>query len=248
MDTTQNCETWKPCYGFEGFYEVSDKGRVRSVDHYTKETIDTLGRHQPSVLKRGKLIKQRDHSFGYKIVTLSKNNKIFTTPVHRLVAEAFYEPRTSKDIVIRHLNGDPSDNRVENLAYGTQKENMMDAIKQDTVEYGERRYNAKLDNATVKQVKQDLVCGASSGEVSKKYGIPQSQVWKIAVGQTWRRVGLEMNQSKKCKFLTIDEKKEVLRLRNDEHMALKKIAKHFGVSVTQICNTLEKFKNEDCQN
>lgn len=248
MDTKPNYEIWKPFYGFEGFYEVSNQGRVRSVDHYISEKIDVMGRHIPPILKRGKLLKQRKHPFGYKLVTLSKNNEIFHRVIHRLVAEAFLGPRPSEETVIRHLNGNPTDNRLENLAYGTQKDNMMDAIKQDTVEYGERRYNAKLDNATVIEIKKEIICGYGSGEISKKYGVPQSQIWKIGMVLAWKRVGFEITQTKKCKFLTDEEKQEVVRLRHDEHMPLKKIAKHFGVSVTQICNTIEKFKNEDLEN
>ena len=58
-------EVWKQVVGFEGFYEVSNIGRVRSVDHVIPAHIDKIGRHIPDVTKKGKIIDQREHQFGY---------------------------------------------------------------------------------------------------------------------------------------------------------------------------------------
>lgn len=241
---TPSCEKWVPVPGFEGFYEVSSIGRVRSVDHYTEPKVDSIGRHQPRALMKGKIIAQRKHQFGYWVVTLSKNNKIFTRVVHRLVAEGFYGPRP-KGNVIRHLNGNPEDNRVENLAYGTQKENMQDAIQQDTVEHGERRGNALHTNEEIRQLKRDLICGMSTGEAAKKYKMPQSQVCKIADGNAWKRVGLQISRSKKCKFLTDEEKAKAVALYQAGGHPVSRLAKEFGCSNTQIWNAIRKAKNEN---
>ena len=244
MDAMLNFEKWVPVYGFEGFYEVSSFGRVRSVDHYTEPKIDSMGRRQPRTLMRGKIISQRKHQFGYWVVTLSKNNKVFTRVVHRLVAEGFYGARP-KGNVIRHLNGNPEDNRVENLAYGTQKENMQDAIEQNTLEYGERRFNALHTNEEIKQLKRDLICGMTTGEAAKKYKMPQSQVWKVAMGRAWGRVGLQISRSKKCKFLTDEEKAKAVARYKAGDCSVSKLAEELGVSGTQIWNAIRKSKDEN---
>lgn len=242
MDTKPSFEEWRPCVGFEGFYEVSNLGNVRSVDHFAKETVDTLGRKMPPRKMKGRIIRPRKHKFGYWIVTLSANNHRYTRTVHKLVAEAFYGLRENKDIVIRHLNGNCEDNRVENLRYGTQKENMQDAMKQGTVESGEKRYNAKFDNKTIKKIKKDLILGATTRQIQDKYGMPQSQVGKILAGRIWAKVGLLVTAPKKCVFLTNEQKKKVLELRNTG-LTYKEIAKTFGCSKNQIFNIVKNHEN-----
>lgn len=242
MESLSKFEEWRPCLGFEGYYEVSNLGRVRSVDHYTTPKTDTIGRKHPKRLMKGKIISQRDHAFGYKVVTLSKDNQVFTRTVHKLVAEAFLGVRENEEIVVRHLNSDPTDNRLENLQYGTQLENMQDAISADTMEFGERRYNAKFDNKTIKKIKEDLILGASPTDIFNKYGMKQSQVGKMLAGRAWRRVGPLVTRPPKNIFLTKEQKKEVLRLR-ELGKTYKEIAEVFGCSKNQIFTTVKKYES-----
>lgn len=116
-------EIWKPIPSYEGLYEASNFGRVRSLDH---ETIDSRGmaRHfKGKVLKQTTFVKS-----GHLQVKLSKNGKQTTRWVHQLVSAAFFGERQSGQIV-RHLNDIPDDNRLENLAYGTQSDNMWDLAR-----------------------------------------------------------------------------------------------------------------------
>ena len=76
---------WKDVVGYEGLYEVSDSGEVRSRDRYIKTEI----RHVKSRLIKGKMLFQNIKSNGYKTVDLCKNGQVKTTTVHRIVAEAF---------------------------------------------------------------------------------------------------------------------------------------------------------------
>ena len=80
-------EIWKPIKNYEGLYEVSNLGRVRSLDRITKYT----NRHgnESSQFRQGEIKNQCDNGNGYKIVNLYKNNKGKTFYVHRLVVEAF---------------------------------------------------------------------------------------------------------------------------------------------------------------
>lgn len=104
-------ERWLPVVGFEGLYEVSDLGRVRSLR--TDRVLSTEMNHL-----RG----------GYVRVKFSINRKWHRSLVHRLVLEAFVGP-LPEGMVTRHLNGEPTDNRLENIVYGTQSENQHDAVR-----------------------------------------------------------------------------------------------------------------------
>ena len=241
MGAVQNCdEVWKSVVGFPS-YKVSSFGRVRSVDREIPPYVDKIGRKQPGYFKAGKIISSRAHVFGYDVVTLSENGKPYTRTVHKLVAEAFLGPKRD-DQVVRHLDGNPKNNHVDNLEYGSQADNMQDAIKHGTVEFGEKRYNAKWNNQTIRAIKRDLICGCSFKEISEKFKMSEIDVWKIAHGKKWNRVGFQINMSLKRKFLTDEEKSEVLKLRS-EGLTYKQIAQRFDVSKTQILNTVKKYEN-----
>lgn len=115
-------EQWRPIAGHDG-YEVSDEGRVRSVD---RTVVDTLGR---SRFHRGKVLNFGTASKGYIAVRLGWRKPYLY--VHRLVLEAFVGPCPAGQECL-HGNGIPSDNRLRNLRWGTRSENSLDALKHGT--------------------------------------------------------------------------------------------------------------------
>jgi len=117
-------ETWKPVVGWEGLYEVSDRGRVRSVDRTIVNKVGRTYRYKGRVLK---LKPER----GYWRIQLNRNGEGSYFFVHRLVLAAFVDP-CPDGMETRHLNGDPADNRLENLQYGTKSENNLDRVKHGT--------------------------------------------------------------------------------------------------------------------
>ena len=117
-------EIWKPIKDFEGLYEVSNLGNVRSVDR----VIKFWNRYQyVDVLFKGKLLKQHNLR-GYKSVGLWKNSKMHNIPIHRLVAKAFLENPLNKPQV-NHIDGDKHNNRVDNLEWCTISENAKHAYR-----------------------------------------------------------------------------------------------------------------------
>ena len=110
---------WLPVNGWP-YYEVNENGEVRSLD---REFPDPLGR---TFRRRGKMLTAYMAN-GYPTVTLSAPDRHKTKRVHLIVAEAFLGPRP-EGADIRHLDGDPTNNRVSNLAYGTRSENMIDRV------------------------------------------------------------------------------------------------------------------------
>lgn len=118
------CEIWKPIPGYEGYYEVSDQGRVRSVDRIINgEKWGTIY----SRSFRGRVLLQGSDRYGYSKACLSKDGVTWNAGVHRLVLMAFVGPCPG-GMEACHNNGDPTDNRLVNLRYDTKSENRRDII------------------------------------------------------------------------------------------------------------------------
>lgn len=114
-------EQWMPVVGYEGSYEVSDQGRVRSV-----ERVDTSGRRRRSVVLKGRLRED-----GHLDVNLSVGGRAQNYKIHRLVMRSFGGPCPAGQEVL-HADGDGTNNRRANLRYGTRAENNLDAVAHGT--------------------------------------------------------------------------------------------------------------------
>lgn len=115
-------EIWKPVVGYEGIYEVSSLGRVKSCE---RTIIRSNGRE---INFPDKIMKPSINHKGYLIIDLRKNGKRSGGFVHRLVGKAFIDNPLNKE-QINHKNGNKTDNRVQNLEWVTNQENMAHAYK-----------------------------------------------------------------------------------------------------------------------
>lgn len=113
---------WKPIPTFEGYYEASKDGRIRSVE---RTLISKAGKRRTYP---GRELKQFTNRGGYKRVELSKDGERFQYGVHRLVTMAHLElPDNYKGLVVRHLDHLRTNNNYENLAWGTHQDNSNDS-------------------------------------------------------------------------------------------------------------------------
>ena len=126
MDTHQHTdERWKPITGYEGIYEVSSHGRVRSLDRTVTHSNGRVCRY------KGKVRRTPLNQNGYPRVNLSHQGEDKTRTVHSLVAEAFIGAR-SEGMEVCHNDGDPTNNHLDNLRYGTPSDNTLDKVRHGT--------------------------------------------------------------------------------------------------------------------
>ena len=121
---TLDGEEWRPVAGYEDLYEVSSFGRVKIVDQIVG------GNGGSRYMRRGHL-KRQSKRFGYLHVHVAKDGKKQNPGVHVLVLEAFVGPRPDGTLAC-HNDGNPSNNRVENLRWDSRANNGMDTVKHDT--------------------------------------------------------------------------------------------------------------------
>lgn len=117
-------EIWKDIKGYEGFYQVSNMGRVKGIER------EVYSGHNYSVLRieKEKIYKGYKVKNGYIYQTLLKNGKRKTFKLHRLVAETFI-PNPDNKPQVNHIDGDKENNKVSNLEWVTRKENLNHAYK-----------------------------------------------------------------------------------------------------------------------
>jgi len=154
--------------GFPG-YVVTACGQVFSRNHPT------------GPLRWFKPLKGHIDKKGYHGLTLCNSDGHFPRRVHRLIADAFH-PNPDDLPCVRHINGNPGDNRAENLAWSTYAENEADKWAHGT--WNTRR-NGKLSIPQVKAIKRQIAAGEVHQEIADKYGVSRITVTRIAKGTTW---------------------------------------------------------------
>jgi len=158
---------WKDVPGFKGFYEVSSEGEVRSL-HGDFPTI----------------MKLFTESRGYKAVVLKAEGRIKRFRVHRLVLMAFIgAPEPGQQAC--HLNDTPSDNRLENLTWGTALENKAQARVNGGIVSCDRHGRRKVSSLDVAAIRTRVKAGESRRALAIEFGVGYQQIGNIVRGDSW---------------------------------------------------------------
>lgn len=171
---------WKPIKNYEGIYEVSDSGEVRSLDRTVSgKTINT----RQNI--KGRVLKKYPQVNGYLKVCLCSPGGRRWTSVHRLVAQEFIRKEREEHTTVHHLDNNKQNNRVENLKWVTHKENMEVANKDSRFPKGVHCYNSQINDATSVMIR---LCTSifSVKECSEIFKVSEAVVRPIKNGKTWK--------------------------------------------------------------
>ena len=170
-------EEWRAIPGYEDLYEASSLGRIRRIKLYNGK----CGILKPTKKRRG-----------YLSVSLSKNNKVDTHSVHRLVLAAFCGYK--KGLECNHKNGQCDDNRIINLEWVTRRENIIHSfhvlgrISIPPKFKGENHPQSVLTERDVLNIRKLYAEGVSAYSMSKTYPVSKQTVLDIIHRRTWKDI------------------------------------------------------------
>jgi hypothetical protein len=173
-------EQWKPVVGFEGLYEVSDHGRVRSLDRIVSRPTGTY-------FRAGRLMRISRQKTGYLGLRLCKNGKSVLILVHHLVLSAFVGPRPTRADGC-HNDGCKENNRLSNLRWDTRKGNFADKRKHGTQTRGSSHPAARLNETDVERIFDLRANGCTQAQIGDWMGIHQVHVGQILRRKAWAHV------------------------------------------------------------
>lgn len=178
-------EIWKDVVGYEGLYQVSNIGRVKSLD-----MILPYERHNKKAtrIRRGKLLTFSKTNSGYLRVIMANNGIHKLILVHRLVAQAFIPNQLNKREV-NHINGNKTDNRVENLEWVSSSENKIHAFKN-------KLYKSEKPIYQIKNGK--IINKFESGmDIKRKLGLSPQNIGKVCLGKRKSAYGYQWRYKEK---------------------------------------------------
>lgn len=177
--SSQTAESWAPVPGYEGMYEASSQGRIRSLD---RTVVRTDGRQRRLT---GRVLRIRiDARTGYPKVTLYRQAAPTHRYVHALVAEAFLGPRP-EGCEVAHGDGVKTNVCLSNLRYATSAENKADRLAHGTSNRGTRHPFAVLAEADVMAIARALDAGSKQREVAARFGVSRTAISAISTGRSW---------------------------------------------------------------
>jgi len=177
-------EIWKDIAGFEGYYQVSNLGRVKSL---SRELNVKNGIRKT----KERIIANTNNGTGYLICSLSKKNKRKSILTHRLVATAFIE---NFDILkeVNHKDGNKKNNSLCNLEWVTRQENINHSWDNKLTNcIGETHHSSKLNNSLVLELRSDYSSGNYKiQQLANKYNLHHETVRNVISRKTWNHSGL----------------------------------------------------------
>lgn len=168
-------EIWLPIEGYEGYYEASSFGNIRSLDRLVVHSTGTR-----RVYKGTKLVPGLSNE--YLNVQLSKGGKQISIGVHILICNTFYDNPENKKTV-NHKDGNKLNNREDNLEFATSSEQHIHAHRTGLKGMNSRALNINQ----AKEIKSLISAGVKAKDISSKYNISVRTVFNIKSGFTWNK-------------------------------------------------------------
>lgn len=175
---TVTTEEWKDIPGFEGMYQASSLGRIRSLDRYVGHN------YGGKKMLTGRVMRLSTLLGGYKIVNLRDGEKTHRSRVARLVLSAFVG-LPAKNMAACHADNTPSNNRIDNLRWDTYAGNEGDKVLAGTSNRGERNWCSVLTESQVIFVREQLAHGAVGRALADVLGVSQSTITAIKKRRSW---------------------------------------------------------------
>jgi hypothetical protein len=165
-------------FGYEGYYEVTENGDIFSIRTYYNKQKKTS--RKVDIKLKSQLDKK-----GYYVQGFSVNNKFKLLQVHRIVWEAFFG-KIKEGMQINHIDGNKTNNNLNNLEVVTPKENTQHAWRNGLSKkvYGRQTSNCILDFEQVKQIRKLYQDGKKQTELSEMFGVHQTNIHYIVKGKT----------------------------------------------------------------
>jgi len=178
-------EIWKNITGYEGLYQISNLGRVKSLARIVPRKSRSHGTYNLTVKEKILTVFLVDNQ--YYRVALSKNGIEKKLRIHQLIARAFI-PNPLNKPQVNHINGIKTDNKIENLEWCTFQENMTHAKNQGLRARGEGHGNRKLNNEKVLLIRKMAKKGIKYTVIAKKMGTCPNTVSNAATGKSWTHI------------------------------------------------------------
>lgn len=185
-------EEWRDIPGYEGLYQVSNLGTVRSLDRWITQRFSKVKGYYTRLFP-GKIIRPFSDKNGYQYVGLSKNNRVDRNPVHYLVLKSFIGERP-QNYDCNHLNGKKGDNRLDNLEYCTKSDNLRHSYrflnrKHRDYPIGNKHHKAKLtDNDVVEIRKLYSSKQYNQKQLAEIFHVAQTNISIIVRGNGWKHL------------------------------------------------------------
>lgn len=179
---------WRAIPGWEGLYEVSADGDVRSLGRF-------VSRSQGGYFRPGRLLRPGRNPAGYLFVSLCRDGHQSCCNIHRLVAMAFHE-RLGAQTEVNHKDGNKANNKAANLEWCTASENMLHAFSsglREKVGPAPRRGllnpAAKLTPEQVVELRSCRAAGKTFSEVAEEFAVSASHAYRICAGHRQGHIG-----------------------------------------------------------
>ena len=170
---------------FEGLYQASNLGNLRSLDRYFTQRNRWGNTHESFI--KGRVLKPCTDKDGYFALHLKgRNHKNFYYSVHRLVALSFLSDSYFENAVVNHKDHDKTNNRLENLEWVTPSYNSKHSFENGNRErhFGSNNPASKLSEEQVREIKK-LIPTMMQKDIAQRYGVSASLIYCIKVGKAW---------------------------------------------------------------